>query len=72
MKTKAMENFLSGFTTQVFGTDYTECKKNNQCVTCGKEAKIFTDELSRKEFELSAMCQTCQNNIFGGQNVTTS
>ena len=30
MKTKAMENFLSGFTHQMFGTHYTECKKNKR------------------------------------------
>ena len=66
MKTKAMETFLSGFTAQVFQRDYTECKKNNQCVTCGERAEIFTNELSKKEFEISAMCQVCQDNIFGG------
>ena len=66
MKTKAMENFLSGFTTQMFGTNYTECKDNNQCITCGEPADNFTDELSRKEFQISAMCQTCQDNIFRG------
>ena len=35
MKTKEMENFLSGFTSQMFKTNYTECKNNNQCVICG-------------------------------------
>jgi len=65
MKTKAMENFLSGFTTQAFGTNYTECKDNNQCAICGEVADKFTDELSRKEFQISAMCQTCQDNVFG-------
>jgi|TARA_R110000765_G_scaffold174001_1_gene278704 uncharacterized CHY-type Zn-finger protein len=65
MKTKEMENFLSGFTSQMFGTNYTECKNNNQCVICGGVADKFTDELSRKEFQISAMCQTCQDNTFG-------
>tara|TARA_R110000782_G_scaffold109936_1_gene199073 strand:+ start:920 stop:1120 length:201 start_codon:yes stop_codon:yes gene_type:complete len=65
MKTKEMENVLSGFTSQMFGTNYTECKNNNQCVICGGVADKFTDELSRKEFQISAMCQTCQDNTFG-------
>tara|TARA_R110000787_G_scaffold131401_1_gene243372 strand:+ start:229 stop:429 length:201 start_codon:yes stop_codon:yes gene_type:complete len=65
MKTKEMENFLSGFTNQMFGTNYTECKDNNQCVICGGVADKFTDELSRKEFQISAMCQTCQDNQYG-------
>jgi len=67
MKTKEMENFLSGFTNQMFGTNYTECKDNNQCATCGKVADKFTDELSRKEFQISAMCQTCQDNVYGAK-----
>ena len=39
-------------------------KKNNQCVICGQLADNFTDELSKKEFEISAMCQTCQDKTF--------
>jgi len=65
MKTQTMENFISGFTTKTFGRNYTECKNNNQCVICGELADNFTDELSRKEFQISAMCQTCQDNVFG-------
>lgn len=64
MKTKAIENFLSSFTTHSYGRDRIECKKNNQCVICGQLADNFTDELSKKEFELSAMCQTCQDKTF--------
>ena len=64
-KTKEMETFLSDLTHSAFGRSYTECKGNNQCVTCGEPADIFKDEISRKEFEISSMCQECQDNIFG-------
>ena len=35
------------------------------CVTCGGEARIFRDDLSRKEYTISAMCQSCQDSVFG-------
>ena len=36
------------------------------CPTCGKliVQESFTDDLSRKEFSLSGMCQECQNEVF--------
>ena len=37
------------------------------CVTCGGEARIFRDDLSRKEYTISAMCQDCQDSVFGGE-----
>lgn len=35
------------------------------CVTCGGEASIFRDGVSRKEYTISAMCQDCQDSVFG-------
>ena len=35
------------------------------CMTCSGEAKEFKNELSRKEYRISGMCQTCQDDIFG-------
>ena len=40
-----------------------ECK----CPFCGKKIdpeNEFRDKLSRKEFEISGMCQKCQDDIF--------
>ncbi len=34
------------------------------CVTCGEEARLFEDDLSRKEYTISGMCQLCQNKVF--------
>lgn len=31
---------------------------------CGGEAKDFRDELSRKEYSISGLCQRCQDEIF--------
>jgi len=40
--------------------------ENGKCPFCGKPVneKDFKDELSRKEFHLSGMCEKCQNDFF--------
>ena len=37
------------------------------CPFCGKEVKQedFRDDLSRKEFKISGLCQKCQDKMFG-------
>ena len=37
------------------------------CPTCSKPIKEdeFRDELSKREFKISGMCQECQDKIFG-------
>tara|TARA_R110000796_G_scaffold9573_7_gene32609 strand:+ start:432 stop:662 length:231 start_codon:yes stop_codon:yes gene_type:complete len=35
------------------------------CATCSGEATSFRDAVSRKEYTISAMCQTCQDDFFG-------
>ena len=32
---------------------------------CKVDKDEFRDELSRKEFEISGLCQSCQDDIFG-------
>lgn len=33
-------------------------------VGCGGEADVFRDELSRKEYAISGLCQACQDKVF--------
>jgi len=35
------------------------------CPTCQGEITEFKDELSKKEFSISGMCQACQDSVFG-------
>lgn len=42
-----------------------------RCVTCGKVFNTDTDlrdQLSKKEYSISGMCQECQDSIFGTDN----
>ena len=36
-----------------------------ECSWCDKPDFKFRDTLSRKEYGISAMCQTCQDEVFG-------
>ena len=40
--------------------------KADMCMTCDGSATEFKDNLSRREYRISGMCQTCQDSIFGG------
>jgi len=38
--------------------------KNGLCPICKQQIGEFRDELSRKEFQISGMCQMCQDSFF--------
>lgn len=44
-----------------------EALERGDCPTCGKkiDATSFKDAGSKKEFEISGMCQECQDKTFG-------
>ena len=35
------------------------------CDSCKKPATAFRDDLSRKEYTISGLCQECQDSVFG-------
>lgn len=51
----------------IMGTSTEAMIKTDECVACHKEATRFRDELSRKEFCISGLCQSCQDEVFGKQ-----
>ena len=50
----------------VFGDKYLEEIDNGICPICHKKVNInsFKNALSKKEFAISGMCQSCQDKIF--------
>lgn len=54
---------------RLFGTPRVDCIESDVCVPspvgCGGPATEFDDELSRKEYSISGLCQKCQNKVFG-------
>lgn len=62
-KTPEMEEFLEQAAQGLFGRGRNE----GVCVTCGSsevKTEDFRDDLSRREYELSRMCQKCQDEVF--------
>ena len=63
-KAPQMESALSS----IFGVDRVQTISDGECVTCdatGIIATSFDDDISRKEYSISALCQSCQNDVFG-------
>jgi hypothetical protein len=48
----------------LFGFDRRGFIMADQCVFCKSPATKFRDDLSRKEFGISGMCQKCQDKVF--------
>ena len=64
-KSPEMHKFLDDFGKKVFGRSHSEAQQKAICVSCGKDATIFRNELSVKEYSLSGLCQECQDSVFG-------
>ena len=49
--------------------DWVDCVDEMKCPGCNKpiNAYDFRDELSKKEYHISGLCQKCQDEIFGGE-----
>jgi hypothetical protein len=58
-------NNISDFTDNLFGRSRILSIAGESCVSCGKTAHTFRDELSRKEFDISGLAQCCQDKFFG-------
>jgi len=47
----------------------TETIRKGLCMTCDRpklhRPAVFRDEISRKEYTISGMCQCCQDSVFG-------
>ena len=60
-----MEDFKEAMSLNLFGRSRNIALANGQCVKCGEFNLEFRDELSRKEYGISSLCQCCQDGIFG-------
>lgn len=64
-KSPEMVKFLDSLTQTMFGKARSAAKATNCCVCCGGVATEFLDEISRREFGISGLCQICQDKTFG-------
>lgn len=63
-KSPAMREQLNELTAQVFGKSRSDCIAEDLCVICGGAAAEFRNEISRREYGISGMCQHCQDKTF--------
>ena len=66
-KAPAIDALLS----TIFGKDRTSTISEGKCVSCdstGNIATSFHDDISRKEYAISGLCQPCQDDVFGGSD----
>jgi hypothetical protein len=61
-------NAINSMLSSVFGVDRVETITEAFCVSCDSEnnnAASFRDDISRKEYAISGLCQSCQDDVFG-------
>ena len=59
-----MEQFKEDISMTFFGRSVSLANAGNQCVCCGKAATEFRDEISKREYQISSLCQKCQDEVF--------
>jgi len=60
IKSFKINNFIDSF----LGHGRVDSIKNDVCAWCGKPVGKFKDELSKKEYSISGLCQQCQDKTF--------
>ena len=64
-KAPEIESALSS----IFGVDRVQTIAGGDCISCDEardlKATSFRDDVSRKEYSISGMCQSCQDDLFG-------
>ena len=71
MEASYKDSKIDNFIFSMMGRDRTAAIAAGECVTCestGNNAESFSDDLSRKEYSMSGMCQSCQDDFFGGDD----
>lgn len=61
-RTPVLQRFVDHMATELFGWDGDKWR----CAICGNDITDFRDSLSVREFNISGMCQACQDDVFGG------
>jgi len=59
-KSASIEDLL----TVLSGKNRVETVKADRCVSCDRREVVFRNDLSRKEYTISGLCQHCQDEIW--------
>jgi hypothetical protein len=61
-----MQPLLDTFLLPEYKTRYRSAKSTHTCLMCGNPARGFRDEWAKLRYEISALCQECQDRYFEG------
>ena len=66
-RTPQMQRILDTLSNATFGMTDTEAHEQRICISCRGAVlhRHFRDEKSIKEYKISALCQGCQDRVFG-------
>jgi hypothetical protein len=64
-KSASVSGALDSVSEELFGTSRTEAITKDTCLFCKGDASEFRNDLSRREFNISGICQVCQDEVFG-------
>jgi hypothetical protein len=64
VKAPAIENIL----TTITGVSRQDANTSRTCTWCRKPLIPFRNDLSRKEYNISGFCQSCQDDTFAAES----
>jgi hypothetical protein len=63
-KSEPMQKALDNLAEGLFGMKKTDAVYGKNCVACKKQAVNFRDSISIREYQISGLCQECQDKVF--------
>jgi hypothetical protein len=60
------EELIRLFSEKEYRSCYAAAKSTHRCVLCGQPASLFRDASCRLEYDVSGLCQECQDSLFMG------
>jgi hypothetical protein len=64
MRDPTLQKILDNFQKEVFGRTSTQAQEAGICTTCGGKIEGFKSEKAEREYKISGMCQSCQDDVF--------
>jgi hypothetical protein len=58
------QELLNLFSDTNYEVYHVTAKSTRTCIMCGGKARVFRDISSRLEYDISALCQKCQDRFF--------
>jgi hypothetical protein len=61
-----LQELLECLSANNYQTNYAIAKSNYSCIMCGRPVGKFRDAATKLEYDISALCQQCQDDCFCG------